>query len=861
MSADWGPGAYAVLSLYRPLSTGRARDPLRAVGLAWLGLDPKPHMLSVAVETPDKVTPRHKITVPLKVEGATSGGPTYVTVAAVDEGILQLTRFQTPDPGSFLFGKRRLGIDIRDDYGRLLDNSAALGQIRSGGDEAVGGVGLPVVSSRTVALFSGPVQVAADGRARVELDIPDFEGQLRIMAVAYNRDAVGRGEAKLVVRDPVIAEVALPRFLAPGDTARLAIELHNADGGAGSYHLALASTGAARISVDHRLDYALAVGERKQDIASLEGLDEGVASIAADFTGPNGYAVHREWRIAVRAAHYPITLEDTALQTQGASFHIDGAKLAPFVPGSVTVSLGYAGFAGIDAPSLLQSLDRYPFGCTEQLSSTAFPLLYFKDPALLGRAIQDQGVPERVQQAIDTILDRQDAAGRFGLWRAGDNEASDWLNVYALDFLVHAKEAGFTVPDGALERSYGWVQQAMRDVGQRNEGAYAERPDATRAYAAYVLARAGRTDLGELRRVDDALKWQVLAGGKIAQASVHWSGDTDDPSLANPASLGHLAGALSLMGDHIRAKQTFALAIANLDFGRTYPERWFHVIYATPTRDLAALIAMTAEAGEAQITSSLVDRLRGLRVSGEAPNTQEKAWLLMAVHALNKDNTNATAGLTVNGEPRAATSLPVALSPSVADIAAGYDVTNSGGRDLWRTLVVRGAPKLAPSAMEAGYEIEKNYLSLDGKPIDPAHLKQNDRFIVSLTGHSLGTDDHRSVLVDLLPAGWEIEAPITREETYPFLGPLTKAKTIEARDDRFVAAFDLGDNISRRPRFFVEQQDSANKQLDKYDYHLAYLVRVVTPGHFTLPEAEVEDMYRPSVMARTNGGETDDEAR
>ena len=215
----------------------------------------------------------------------------------------------------------------------------------------------------------------------------------------------------------------------------------------------------------------------------------------------------------------------------------------------------------------------------------------------------------------------------------------------------------------------------------------------------------------------------------------------------------------------------------------------------------------------------------------------------------------------MNGEPRAATSLPVALSPSVADIAAGYDVTNSGGRDLWRTLVVRGAPKLAPSAMEAGYEIEKNYLSLDGKPIDPAHLKQNDRFIVSLTGHSLGTDDHRSVLVDLLPAGWEIEAPITREETYPFLGPLTKAKTIEARDDRFVAAFDLGDNTSGRPRFFVEQQDSADKQLGKYDYHLAYLVRVVTPGHFTLPEAEVEDMYRPSVMARTNAGETDDEAR
>jgi alpha-2-macroglobulin len=291
------------------------------------------------------------------------------------------------------------------------------------------------------------------------------------MAVAYNRDAVGRGEAKLIVRDPVIADLALPRFLAPDDTARLALQLHKTDGVAGNYHLALTGAGAARITADHPLDYTMSTGERKLDNVMPEGLDEGIASITADLTGPDGYAVHREWQIAVRGAHYPMTIEDTALQAPGTAFRLDAPMLQPFVPGSVTVSLGYSAFSGIDIPSLLQSLYQYPYGCTEQMSSVAFPLLYFRDPALLGRVPQNEGLRARVQSAVDTILDRQDASGLFGLWHAGDGEASAWLNVYALDFLVHAKEAGYAVPDGALQRGHARIKLFMRESPQASGGA------------------------------------------------------------------------------------------------------------------------------------------------------------------------------------------------------------------------------------------------------------------------------------------------------------------------------------------------------------------------------------------------------
>jgi alpha-2-macroglobulin len=862
-SQDWGAGAYVLVSLYRPLVDGRARDhePVRAVGLAWLAIDPKPRSLSVSLGAPERAVPRHGIVVPIKIEGALGRSPTFVTLAAVDEGVLQLTRFAAPDPAQFLFGKRRLGVALRDDYGRLLDGSATRGEIRQGGDApaakgaAIGGEGLAVVSTRTVALFSGPVRADTDGSAQITLDLPDFEGRLRLMAVAYNHDAVGRGEAQMTVRDPIVAELALPRFLAPGDNAKLALLLHNAEGAPGDYHVALSAGSAVAVGAGRALDVALSAGERRLERIDIAGLDEGVGTIGADLSGPGGYRLHREWQIAVRAPQYPITLEDSAAQGPGEAFSIDARKLKHFVPGSVTVSLGYSAFAGIDVPSLLQSLYRYPYGCTEQLTASAFPLLYFDNPGLLGRLPPDRGVKDRVQQAIDTILDRQDASGRFGLWQPGDGEASPWLNVHAVDFLMHAKGAGFAVPDAALQRSYAWLTQAMRRIGEDNRGIYAHAPDTTRAYAAYVLARAGRADIGELRRLHDTALW-ATAAGQIAPGSVHWRGAQGIDSLALPLSLGQLAGGLLLVGDHARAHSAFALALANLDVS-DYPRWWFDDAYYTPTRDLAGLIAVAAETGDTAGATLLLDRFHALSLSAEKLTTQEKAWILAAVHALNKDTRGHA--LAVNGEERPALKLPAAFAPSRAEIEAGYRVVNSGDTVLWRTLVIAGAPREAPSAMEQGYALDKDYFRLDGTPLDPARLVQNDRIIVSLTGHALDSAGHRTVLVDMLPAGWEIETIIARAEEYAFLGPLSQTRFAEARDDRFVAAFDLGDGLDgdgRRWAWRYRERNDGERQLEADAFHLAYVARVVTPGHFALPAAVVEDMYRPGVMARTGAQET-----
>ncbi|HEX5325486.1 MAG TPA: alpha-2-macroglobulin, partial [Acetobacteraceae bacterium] len=680
--AEWGSGAYVLVSMYRPLEQpARPHDPVRAVGVVWLGIDAAPHKLSVSLGAPVKVLPRRPIRVPLRVSGATAGEPTWVTVAAVDEGILQLTRFAAPDPVGFFFGKRRLGVDMRDDYGRLLDGSAAAGPIREGGDEGIGGPGLPVTSTKIVSLFTGPVALGKDGSGEVTLQVPDFEGQLRLMALAWNHDAVGAAESRLIVRDPVFADLALPRFLAPGDTARMAVSLANTDGPAGDYHLDVAATGSVRTDGAHVLDVSLAAPARRVFGVGLAADRLGIGTVSADLSGPNGYKLHRDWQIAVRPAHAPITLAQTALQAPGETFRLDPHQLGLFLPGSLIISVGYAGYAGIDTPSLLQSLYQYPFGCTEQLVSAAWPLIYLNDPGLLGRVPRDAGAKAKVQHAIDTIIDREDPAGRFGLWRVNDGQASPWLDAYAVDFLMHAKDGGFTVPDPTLDRAEGWLAQEVQQSDLYADDRFGPTQAESRAYGLYVLARAGRGDLGAMRRMHDTVTWSKA--GTNGPRLISWGEGGAKHGFAEALGLAHLAGALSLMGDRARAHDTFAMAVANLGARRSVPAAWFDFTYWSYARDLAGVVAIAADSGENDLAQSLIDRFGRLDLTAPRLNTQEKASLLAAAHALNRDEPGRA--LTVNARQIAPLKLPAALAPDAAEVQAGFAVTNAGSTDLWRT--------------------------------------------------------------------------------------------------------------------------------------------------------------------------------
>ena len=315
VKAEWGAGAYALVTAWRPLAAPAERTPTRAIGAAWLGLDPALRTLAVQIAAPEKMTPRQRIEVPVRVANL-QGEEAFVTLAAVDEGILQLTRFRTPNPADYYFGKRQLGVAMRDDYGRLLDGRADdLGRIRAGGDAGDIG-GLDIVPTRTVALFSGPVKLDAKGEAKIALEIPDFIGQLRLMAVAYDKSQVGSAEQRLFVRDAVTADVVLPRFLAPNDSGRAGAVAAQCRGpgrrlsrDAGGDRRGVARTAGRRDAAARRRP------ARAADLAAERRRRSASARSRSRSAGPGNFAVRREWDIQVRAAQTPSAV-DTVSQLE-----------------------------------------------------------------------------------------------------------------------------------------------------------------------------------------------------------------------------------------------------------------------------------------------------------------------------------------------------------------------------------------------------------------------------------------------------------------------------------------------------------------------------------------------------------------
>lgn len=817
---DWGAGAYAIVSTFRPAGDRQRRAPVRTIGVAWLGIDASGRTLNVAIDAPQQVLPRQRMDVTVRVTNATPGARPTLTLAAVDEGILLLTRYQSPRPQDWYFGKRRLGVDIRDDYGRLIDPTGVAGAIREGGD-SLGGRGLDVVPIRIVSLFSGVVQVEADGTARIPIDVPDFNGQIRLMVVASDQGRIGSAEGRTIVRDPVVAEAVFPRFLAPGDRSTITTSLHNVDGQAGAYRLRLSAEGAVRITggaVDREI--RLNTNERQQALFGFEGAEVGIGTVTLAVSGPGNFAVERQWQIQVRPGAAPISEESVAVLRPGDTLRLEQGLLDNFVPGTGQVAVTLSGVRGFDVPALLRALDRYPFGCLEQTTSRAFPLLVYDDLLLLGRGAQDRNIRQRVQGAIERVLDMQADDGGFGIWYAG-GEGDSWLSVFAIDFLTQAKQRGYDVPERALRRSTLFLQRLIDETNENSaEG---------QAYAAWVLARAGAARPGDVRALYDSRAQR----------------------LNDALSFAQLGGALLQVGDQARAREAFARATEKIgQRARKGTVGWY---YGSTLRDLSGFIAVAAQAGETQLLTQLVTRLEAFDTTTRYSTTQEQAWMLLAAYAMS--NSSGRINISVDGAASGEQRDPVHLAIGEAELARGSTIRNDSGRDIFRSVAVQGIPRTPVPAIGRGMSVRREFRSLAGELVNLERVRQNDRIVVVIDGRLDGIEGGEIAVLDLLPAGFEIEAALTPGEggrgPYPWIGRLRPTRVQESRDDRYVAAVQFNERLANR----VYNEDDPNLQEElRRRFRVAYVVRAITPGTYVVPGTSVEDMYRTSIRARTAAG-------
>ncbi len=813
---NWGPGAYVTAVLYRPMNESLKRMPSRAIGVQWLGLDQSAKTLNVAINTDEKIKSGSTLTVPIKVSGLARGEDARITVAAVDLGILNVTRFKTPAPESWFYAQRRMGLEIRDFYGRLIDGMRAeRGTLRSGGGgplRTITNSNMPVED--TVALYSGIVEVDAEGNAEVDFEIPDFNGTVRVMAVAWSARKLGHASRDVIVRDAVALTASGPRFLTLGDEARLDIAIHNVEGPAAPYSL---TVNTAEETV-HEGSLDLTSGERRSQAIVIRPTKVGELAYDIRVAGPGGIEVARQLTFDVKPPAGDIKRTTvTALKANGGSITLSPDLVHGLIPDRTRVSLSVGPTAALDVPGLLTALDRYPYGCAEQTVSRALPLVYANTLSSQIGIAPDKELKERVQKAVNRVFEMQDSSGAFGSW--GPRYANMWLTSYVTDFLTRAKEQGFTVnPLGfsqALDRLQNYVSYAQ-DFEKGGED---------RAYALYVLARNGRAPIGELR----------------------YYADTRLDRFATPLAQAQLGAALAMMGDKTRAQRSFEAALAKLD-APADPKlaQVYRTDYGSGLRDGAALVTLAVETGVAKAQAPrLVGVIAKAYTSRTYTSTQEQAWMLLAANALSERAKGMK--LIVDGAP-----VVGSLMRSLAADALSSKplvVANEGGAPVDAVVTVMGAALTPEPPASKGFTLERSYYTLGGEPVDLAsgsggtsEVNQNDRFIAVLKLHSNETGG-RVLLVDRLPAGFEIENPRLVAsgdlKSLSWLKSAHRPEHSEFRDDRFVAAFDF--------------KRGSNKDSET-STTVAYIVRAVTPGTFVHPAATVEDMYRPEHYARTAAG-------
>ena len=798
------------LSLLLIKSTGPEDPyPSRAFGTQPLAVEPHKNKVALSLEVPQQIKPGTKLAVALKSPGLSSA---QVTLAAVDEGILQITGFPSPSPLDFFFRKRRLETDTFDMFGMLLPDIPKGKGRRSGAgyaEKAEGRVTPVVKRVKPVALWSGRVRLQGGG-ARVEFSLPEYQGKLRIMAVAVAGERFGQAEGFVTVRDEVTLESSAPRFLLEGDRFDLPVTLFNNTDkakvlkvGAETRNISLLGGGGKEVTVpgkgNVRVTLSLQAGAASPEGAHLKVYAVGgniKSSQTLDFPVDDPVPLVKEREII------KIEPGSRTLSWSGEGWKGKGPR----------VTLGLSPFGFIREMSFVKNLLEYPYGCLEQTTSASFPLLYLKEILQITapEALKKATLPQLVQKGIERVLSMQTVSGGFAFW-PGETYENPWGSCYALHFLLEASEAGYNVPEYTVENALRYLQETL--PYKKGEGSITSRFDRG-AYAIYLLSRKKKVD-----------------GSTILSYQQRFE------PLFSTEGRAFMAAALFRSGDFQRGRELMR-RVEGAE-GKPNGESFF-----TPLRRDSLRLFLTEEMGM-PVDLSLLQRVAGEIVSqGEGfYTTQEMAWGLLALgKRLRKEG--ASTELKADLKTAAGRLLKSVSGPGGSHVVSpgetSVEVVNKGGSPFTLLLLKEGRRSGGEEKeTERGVAVERSYYTIDGRPLltgsGELRVRQGSLVVVKLSVRSTAGVPFRQVaLDDRIPAGFEIENPrLGKEHPLPWIGaPTLEPRFMDIRDDRLSLFFDL----------------------EKKELFFYYVIRAVNRGRFRLPPARCEVMYEPENSSQRGGG-------
>jgi uncharacterized protein YfaS (alpha-2-macroglobulin family) len=834
-SAEWSfsvgsehlPNVYVTATLIRAIDNTNL--PLTvAHGFSPVAVQDNDTKLPVTITAVTQSRSKTKQTIRIK-----TAGNAQVTVAVVDEGILQLKNFKTPDPYGFFYQKRALEVGSHDLYALLYPELSLKSTSSVGGD----GYDLekrvnPLSNGRVrlVALWSGILETGLNGEAEFSVDIPQFSGDLRIMAVAYKDNAFGSANSNMKVADPIVISTGVPRFLTPGDQLELPVNLSNTTKQVATVTAKLSLTGP--LLADSLSSQKLTIQPGRESraifrISAKQAIGAGTITVTANGLGET-FTEKTDITVRPAASLQKTTLSGAVAGGKSQTLQLAGNFLPGTAKASVTLSRSPVAQYGRELSYLL----GYPHGCIEQTISKAFPQLYFADLAkqlstntyFVRAGESDMNPTTNVRQAVQTVESQQAPNGGFTMWPgmaavAGKSNVDEWASAYAVHFLAEAQEAGYEVRPSVLSSAIDFLTTYTNSPATENAVTYDETggrtihkvASRTSIYGLYALAVAGKPNRSAMNYYKDAALRQ-------------------NASLLTPDSRYLLASTFFRVGD----TRSFSTLLPKKFVDNT-TGRQTGGSYASPVRNLALVLdALVDSDGDNLQIPTLARQLSGALKQTSYLNTQEAAFAFLALGKLARQTANSTATATLtSGGKSLGTMNDALLNLKRVPTNAPLNLSAMGSGNVYYFAQSEGIPSSGKIAKEDnGLQVRRQYLNREGKPLND--IRQNDLVVVKITLVSTnGLNVENVVVTDLLPAGLEVENPrLTEPRDMPWIQKPSAPDHFDLRDDRI--------------NFYTTATGT--------EQTFYYLARAVSKGRFVVGPVSADAMYSSEYRSYNGAG-------
>lgn len=804
VTGDMAPNFYVHITLVQPYRNSSYDLPLRMYGVIPVMVENAASHLEPVISMPDRLHPEEPFTIKVSEK---HGKPMTYTLAVVDEGLLDLTAFRTPDPWNFMYRREALGVRTWDMYDDVFGSGGgALSAMFSiGGDEGLTKGVRKENRFNPVVKVLGPFTLKSGSRSH-KITLPMYVGSVRTMVVAGYDGAYGNAEKTVPVTSPVMILPTLPRIAGCSEHITLPVNVFVMEDGIDKVNVSVKTEGP--LSVDGKAVSSVAFSGKgdkmiRFSLSSAPSVAEGGETARVTVTAEgNGHKMTETVSIEVRNPSPLVTSTSSALLGKGESMTF---RYTPFKAGSGNSAWLEA--SGCPAPgwdALFCQMRNYPHSCSEQISAKGISML--NSMPMLSEENAEKA-SKMIPELLSELYSRQLPDGGFAYW-PGETYADEWVSSMAGEFMTGAAAAGYTVNSGVL----GAWQKFQKRCTQNYRTAKTYRlSDLTQAYRLYAAALSGNADEPAMNRMKEGgnLSWQASS---------------------------MLACAYSLCGKKNVAKEILESAQEQSD------DYGFNVhTFGTPLRDKAIALEALIRTGDIKgaVTYAGDISRSGSGIRPWSMSTQESAFLARAMGLLAKE-VSAEISVNVNEKGSRARTLMSGngtvrtartdLTPENGEVTVQN--TSAGAAYIRLTTVSQAAPGEAMPAASSALSMKVSYIAPDGEAISPSSIRQGTEFtaVIKVSNPNRSEDLWDMALTEIIPSGWEIINDRMRGQDTPSSG---KYDYLDIRDDRNTFYFSLPAGESREFRVRL---------------------RAAYEGKFFIPPVTCGAMYDPNVYARTASG-------